>query len=77
MKTASMAMCSSPLSNEIGRSSSKEINTIIPPTADSVTARTVSLMNGPRRRKPIIAPTGSARPEDREYKKAFFLLFVA
>ena len=58
----------------IGRSSSIEINTIIPAIAPKSIPNTVSLKNGLKRRYPIIAPNGSVIPEKNETINAFFLL---
>ncbi len=61
-------------SRAIGRSSSIEINTIIPAIAPNKIPNSVSLKNGRSIRYPIIAPKGSVIPEKKETIKAFFLL---
>ena len=60
----------------IGISSSKEINTIIPATAEKSNPKIVSLKNGRKTRYPTIAPIGSVIPDKNDIKKAFFLLPV-
>jgi hypothetical protein len=67
----------SPYFSAEGRSSSREIKTIIPATAAKIIPKTISFINGIKIRYPIKAPIGSDRPDRKEYKKAFFLLPVA
>lgn len=66
-----------PYSRAEGSSSSREINTIMPATPAKRMPKTRSLIMGMRSSHPMRAPTGSARPERKEYRKALPLEPVA
>ena len=57
-------------------SSSNEIKTIIPATAENNNPKIVSLKNGRKIKYPTIAPIGSVIPERNEIINAFFFLPV-
>ena len=63
-------------SRAIGKSSSIEINTIIPAIIPNKTPNTTSLKNGRKIKYPIIAPKGSVIPEKNDTVNALFLLPV-
>lgn len=60
-----------------GEQLTREINTIMPATPAKRMPKTRSLIMGMRSSHPMRAPTGSARPERKEYRKALPLEPVA
>ena len=56
----------SPYSRAAGRSSSNEMNTMMPATLAKIRPNATSFITGMRISQPISAPTGSARPERKE-----------
>ena len=75
--TPTMLRCSSPKERETGTSSSTEMKTMMPATAARTTPSTASLRNGIRTSAARLAPTGSARPDRNDYRKALPRLPVA
>ena len=72
-----IARCASPWLRESGNSSSKLMKIIIPATKANAKLSTTGVMNWNNTKKPISAPIGSASPERRDHRNAFFLFFVA
>lgn len=75
-KRLAIARCASPWLKEIGSSSSKLMNTIMPATNAKAVLSTKGVMNGNRTKNPMIAPIGSASPERRDQRNAFFQFCV-
>lgn len=67
----------SPYSLAAGSNSSNDINTIIPATDANIIPNTVSFIKGISISQPTNAPIGSASPEIKEYRNAFFFEPVA
>ena len=67
----SMAKWCSPYSLADGKSSSKEIKTMIPATMAKITPKSTSFMKGPKMSQQTIAPKGSVKPEKIAYCMAF------